>query len=634
MSTTQQRATDTADHAGNAGTASTSGTGTGYEQVLHRRVGTFSSFAAGFSFVSILTTVFQLFGLGFALGGASFFWAWPMVFVGQLLVALCFAELAARWPVSGSIFQWSSRLASTTWGWFTGWIMVVGQILTVATAAIAGQAVLPSIWSGFQIVGGPDADPSVASATGAQNAVLLGLIMLTITTIVNITGVRQMAMATSVGVVIEIVGVLVLVGVLFALSERGPSVVAHATGWEGSGAYLPAFLASSLMAAYVMVGFDSAGELAEETHAPRRTTPRTILRALITSGIGGALLIVSALMAAPSLTDGNLASGGLSWIITERLGDTLGRLLLCCVAVAVFACTLAVQTSGARMMFSMAREGAFPGHAVLGRVSSRTGTPIGASIVVGVGAAVALLVNIGQSAIFTALASLCIAMLYLAYLGVTLPLLIVRIRHRDTDRFPSGVVDEDGRPSSPSAVGVIAVNAAAVLYQIGMAVNLAWPRAEIYDLTGETWWLQWSAVLFIGLTLAVGGAYFLSRKLHSGISLRHVPHSHVMPGQVLHSHVPPPRRTDHHGLRSFHERHHRCPRPAPNRQRRQRPCRRPRPGRPDQRLDALCPGVQQPVLSTRGGSRRPDLGGDRGPGRLHPQGARPRQPTPVRRPHR
>jgi amino acid transporter len=120
----------------------------GYDQELHRGVGHFASFAAGFSFVSILTTVFQLFGLGFSFGGAAFFWTWPAVFAGQLLVALCFAELAARYPISGAIFQWSSRLAGTDFGWFTGWVMVVGQILTVATAAIAMQAVLPAIWSG------------------------------------------------------------------------------------------------------------------------------------------------------------------------------------------------------------------------------------------------------------------------------------------------------------------------------------------------------------------------------------------------------------------------------------------------------------------------------------------------------
>ena len=37
----------------------------GYDQQLHRSLGKFASFAAGFSFVSILTTIFQLFGLGF-----------------------------------------------------------------------------------------------------------------------------------------------------------------------------------------------------------------------------------------------------------------------------------------------------------------------------------------------------------------------------------------------------------------------------------------------------------------------------------------------------------------------------------------------------------------------------------------
>jgi urea carboxylase system permease len=499
--------------------------GSGYAQELRRGVGSFSSFAAGFSFVSILTTVFQLFGLGFGLGGASFFWAWPLVFAGQLLVALCFAELAARWPVSGAIFQWSSRLAGTTAGWFAGWIMIIGQILTVAAAAIAIQVVLPSIWSGFQIVGGPAADSSVTSATGAQNAVLLGVVLLVVTTVVNIAGVRHMASATSVGVTVEIVAVIVLVLALFVLPERGPQVVFTHEGWTGEGGYLPAFLASALMAAYVMVGFDSAGELAEETHSPRRTTPRTILHALIASAIGGALLILGALMAAPSLTDGNLATAGLSWVLTERLGGVLGRLLLCCVAVAVFACTLAIQTAGARMIYSMARDKAFPFHRRLGRVSPRTGTPIGASIVVGAGAAIALVVNIGQSALFTALSSLCIAMLYLAYLGVTLPLLVTRIRHRTTDGWPTGV-DEHGEPQFSLGRWGIPLNALAVVYQIGMAVNLLWPRPEIYDLTGETWWLRWSALLVIGLSLAAGAAYLLCKhRLHGRIELRHVPHS-------------------------------------------------------------------------------------------------------------
>ena len=54
------------------------------------------------------------------------------------------------------------------------------------------------------------------------------------------------------------------------------------------------------MAAYVMVGFDSAGELSEETHKPAPDGAAHDHRALIGLGGGGALLLLGALMAAPA----------------------------------------------------------------------------------------------------------------------------------------------------------------------------------------------------------------------------------------------------------------------------------------------------------------------------------------------
>ena len=41
----------------------------GYAQKLNRSLGSFSSFAAGFSYISILTGMFQLFGFGYGFGG-------------------------------------------------------------------------------------------------------------------------------------------------------------------------------------------------------------------------------------------------------------------------------------------------------------------------------------------------------------------------------------------------------------------------------------------------------------------------------------------------------------------------------------------------------------------------------------
>jgi amino acid transporter len=188
------------------------------------------------------------------------------------------------------------------------------------------------------------------------------------------------------------------------------------------------------------------------------------------------------------------------------MGSVAGRIMLVDVVIAICVCTLACQTSGARMMYSMARQKALPFHRALAGVNPRTGTPIVTSIVVGVGAALALVVNLGQSAAFTALSSLCIAMFYLGYLGVTGPLLITRIKAaRGTPNAATADgTDEHGKPLFSLGQWAIPLNAIAVLYQVVAVVNLAWPRASVYDLTGHTWWLRWSAVLFIAITVVIG----------------------------------------------------------------------------------------------------------------------------------
>jgi urea carboxylase system permease len=471
----------------------------GYRPLLRRKLGRYASFAAGFSFVSILTTIFQFFGFGYSFGGPAFFWTWPIVFVGQLLVALNFAELAARYPICGCIYQWSRRLAGETVGWFAGWFMIIAQIVTAAAAAIALQVVLPTIWSGFQMIGD---DPALTSTSGAANAVLLGSVLLVLTTAINVVGIDVMARINSIGVTCEILGVIAVVGVFFFTADRGPGVVWQTHG-AAPGPYWAAFLVSGLMAAYVMVGFDSAGELSEETRNPRRVAPRTILSALSASALGGGLMLIGALMAAPSLDDGQLAAQGLAYVITSRLDSPFGTLLLCTVAIAITVCTLAIQTAGSRLMFSMARDGKLPAARYLAAVSPRFRTPVWPAVVIGAFGIGLLLLNLGNAAIFATLASVCITMLYLAYLLVTAPLLLRRLR--GWPKFEPEFSTEGEKLFSLGRFGV-AVNALAVLWGIAMAVNLAWPRPEVYTPTGGGWWMLWAAPLFVALSLTVGVA--------------------------------------------------------------------------------------------------------------------------------
>jgi uncharacterized membrane protein (DUF4010 family) len=37
-----------------------------------------------------------------------------------------------------------------------------------------------------------------------------------------------------------------------------------------------------------------------------------------------------------------------------------------------------------------------------------------------------------------------------------------------------------------------------------LCVNIAWPRQEVYDPGGNSWYLQYFAVIFVAVTLIVG----------------------------------------------------------------------------------------------------------------------------------
>ncbi len=303
----------------------------GYKQELDRSLGNFSSFAAGFSYISILTGMFELFAFGLSQAGPPLWWTWVIVLGGQMLVALCFAELAGQYPLAGSVYQWSKRVAGDFTSWMTGWVYIVGSFVTVAAVAVAWQVMLPQVSTSFEFIG--KASPTPASTTapnGAKNAILLGAILVVFATIINMLGVKIMARINNFGVLAELIGSSILVILLLFHIHRGPQVVVHNLGL-GKGhplGYFGAFIVGGIMSAYVMYGFDTAGTLAEETNDPRRAAPPAIWRALIAAGIIGGALLLLAMMDVKSINDSNIGLLGLPYIVKQALGNTLGNMFL------------------------------------------------------------------------------------------------------------------------------------------------------------------------------------------------------------------------------------------------------------------------------------------------------------------
>ncbi|WP_433654274.1 APC family permease [Nocardia sp. CA-128927] len=470
----------------------------GYKESLDRSIGKFASFAAGVSYISILTGTFQLFYFGFGSAGPAYLWSWPIVFVGQLAVALCFMELAARYPVAGSVYNWSKSLGSRIVGWSSGWLMLTASIVTLAAVVLALQLNLPRLWSGFQIIGDGTGEYDYAT-----NAVVLGTIMIVFTTTINALGVRLMAMINSAGVFIELIAAVLIAIILAANATRGPQVFfsTHGYGAGESGGYLGAFLVASLASGYVMYGFDTASSLGEETVEPRRTAPKAILRAVLASFVIGGAILAFAVMAAPDLDDPKIgsSSGGLQYIVEQVMWGPLGTIFLCCIVIAVTVCSLAVHTAAIRLTFAMARDNALPFGERLAKVHPKTQTPVVPAILIGVLAALILVVNIGQPKIFTVLTSIAIIMIYLAYLMVTGPML----KKRFQGQWPPKELAAGGY-FTMGRWGMI-VNIIAVVWGVGMALNLAWPRESVY---GTPWYNTWGAFVYIGAILGAGLAWY------------------------------------------------------------------------------------------------------------------------------
>src|SRR3989441_2857322 len=117
----------------------------GYKPELRRILGFLSNFAVAFSYISVSTGTFTVFALAIGFSGPIFFWAWPLVILGQTFVALNFAELASHFPVAGSIYQWSKRLSNRTLGWFTGWIYFWAGVITTTAVAVTVPLVVAGI---------------------------------------------------------------------------------------------------------------------------------------------------------------------------------------------------------------------------------------------------------------------------------------------------------------------------------------------------------------------------------------------------------------------------------------------------------------------------------------------------------
>jgi urea carboxylase system permease len=455
----------------------------GIKPELRRTLGFLSNFAIAFSFISVSTGSYGNFSIGIGQAGPSFFWSWPIVIIGQFIVALVFAELASHFPVAGSIYQWSKRLSNRTLGWFTGWFYFWAQVVTVTAVAVIVGYVIDGIH------GGPVGDVAFLDSkdplgiTSMFTFISIGTLV--ITTLINAFGVRLLSILNNIGVGTEILGMVVFALILlFFANHNPPSILFDSQGTEAAtgGNYLPAFALGMFMALFVVYGFDTAGTFGEETVDASRQAPRGVLWSVAISGIVGTIFLVAVILAIPdmgaAIKEGQALGFPIATTITTVLtaqivgGITVGEVYLFVILASVFVCTLAIQGAATRMMFSMSRDRHLPLGSMWGRVNPTFRTPANAAIAVGILAAIPILV-IGPAGGFS-VSIAATGLIYLSYLLTNLGVLAARFR---------------GWPHKPAWFSLgrwgKLVNVVAILYGGLMLINIGiWQDPGLFGLFG------------------------------------------------------------------------------------------------------------------------------------------------------
>jgi amino acid transporter len=435
----------------------------GYAQSLHRRLHFFSSFAAAFSYISPATGIFTLFILGIGTLGGAFIWTFPVVAAGQFIVALVFAEVSSHFPLAGSVFQWTKYLSrSKPYAWFSGWIYLWAGALTIAAVVATIPLTLIPMLSDIGI------DMNADSLTN-QKWIAAGTLV--VITLLNIFGVRVVALINNTGVLFELLGLFVF-AIILALfnNNQGVDVVFETGGPDFNAAN---FLVAMFMGLFVIYGFDTASTLAEETNDPRRAAPRAVLGSVAAAFIIGFVFLWAMLMAVPGSLSDVVAAGGMSpaEIIQANLSKALATGYLFVVSFAIFVCCLAIQASTIRLAYSMSRDSQLPASKLLSSVNPRTGTPVGACILVALMAGLFLLKYAGVA--FIAIAAS--GMIYISYILANIAILQARRR---------GFFDQN-MGFSLGRWGML-VNILALVWGGSMLINFMWHRVATNPKPDET----------------------------------------------------------------------------------------------------------------------------------------------------
>lgn len=457
----------------------------GYSSKFDRKMSLWSNFSLGFTYLSPVVGVYSVFAIGVTSGGPPMFWNYILVGLGQLLVCLVFGEVVSQFPISGGIYPWARRLVGKRWAWMAGWVYLWALCTTIAAVAVGGSPFVAQL---------------LGIASSHQREIWIGVGMVCLTTLLNLSGTRLLARVAEIGFVCEIVGAIVVGSYLLLFSRhQSVRVLFDTFNVAPHGSYLPAFLAAAVAPMFAYYGFEACGDVAEETPNPSVTIPKAMRMTIYIGGAAAIFVCFALLLAVPDMP--SAVSGADPDPVVTALQTAMGsvgvRMVIAVVLISFFSCLLSLQAATSRLLFSFGRDRMILGSSYLSKLSRHTHMPVAALLAAGlIPAAIVVFGLFLENAVRTIIV-FGSAGIYVAFQMVVLAALIARAK--------------GWRPAGTFRLGAWAwpVNIAAFCYGITAIVDMFWPRTP-----SEPWYLNYGMIFTSAIVIASGIAYMVIAAPH------------------------------------------------------------------------------------------------------------------------
>ncbi|MGH8959713.1 MAG: APC family permease [Jatrophihabitantaceae bacterium] len=386
-----------------------------YGQDLHRSIGVLGNIFITLSGVTPASSVFIIIPIAIVGIGSGSFLAFVIAGIIGVFMAFCWAELGAAFPIAGGDYAvvWHSFKGRTSW--LAGPVSFITFLLYLSFIAF-----IPAV---------------IALGTGTYLAVVvnvnikvIGAIVMLLAAAVSVLNIKLNAYITGIFLAIELAALAILSVLGFTHATHWGALI-HPVVGAGSGSStshvaFSAVLAMTAVAVFAYNGYANAINFSEETVGPRRNIARAILISLVVTVAAELIPLTAMIVGSPSISALSTASVPTKYFIEATSNNTVNTIVSLGVVIAILNAVIAIILSYARILYSSARDRAWPGpvNSWFTNIPARLGSPVIPTAVIGIVGAI-LCLTVSE----TTLTNLTGASLVVDYALIAIAALVGRI---------------------------------------------------------------------------------------------------------------------------------------------------------------------------------------------------------------